>query len=167
MFGALAARSWRHHLKYPSLQRHLLEEALDEPLAEFARKVRAGEGALLECPERPAAVPEVAQAFAPGLMTTGDRPGESLCERVQGPVHLRNGKTVDPATNRFDTVQALTRIEMSSLDHELVSRHLSPGSSLTISDNGLSIETGAKGTDFIVLSKPESGLSELASNNTQ
>lgn len=91
----------------------------------------------------------------------------SLMDRIQSTLHLRDGKLSDPMTDRFDTHQALSRIGMSSLDRELVSRHLSPGSSITISDNGISIETGAKGTDFIVLTKPEQGLEELASNETQ
>ncbi len=90
----------------------------------------------------------------------------SIVDRVQQTIHLDREKTVDPETRRLDAGQTLSRIEMSNLDHELISRHLSPGSSITVSDNGMSVETGARGTDFIVLTKPEYALSEHASNQT-
>jgi len=51
---------------------------------------------------------------------------------------------------------------MNAWTRKTISRLLTPGSSLAISDNGISIETSEKGTDFIVLSKPKS--LEVASN---
>jgi len=87
----------------------------------------------------------------------------SLNDRIQTKIHLRNGKQIDQSTGRMSAEEAFSRIEMSDHDREQVSRLLAAGSSITISDNGQSIETGAKGTDFIVLSDPENGISEVAS----
>lgn len=86
----------------------------------------------------------------------------SLEDRVQQQINLRSGKLIDDRTDRHSINEALDRIQMSKLDKEQVSRLLSPGSSITISDNGMSIETGKKGTDFIVLTKPEKSVSKLA-----
>jgi hypothetical protein len=88
----------------------------------------------------------------------------TLNDRVHRKVNLSDGNEVDPTTGRFNPQDALSRIQMSDHDREQISRFLSKGSSLTISDNGMSIETGKKGTDFIVLSKPQSGLKQIASN---
>jgi len=86
----------------------------------------------------------------------------SLEDRVQEKINLKFGVQVDQSTLRQSVTAALDRVQMSKLDHEQISRFLSPGSSVTISDNGFSIETGAKGTDFIVLTKPQSNLEEVA-----
>lgn len=86
-------------------------------------------------------------------------------DRIHRKINLRSGGDIDQQTNRFPLVSALSRIQMSNHDRKQISRFLSPGSSFTISDNGMSIETGPKkGTDFIVLSKPEPKLAKLASN---
>ena len=50
--------------------------------------------------------------------------------------------------------EVLSRIEIGEEVRVKISRLLTAGSSLTISDNGLSRETGEKGTDFIILTKP-------------
>ena len=78
----------------------------------------------------------------------------SLNDRVHRKVHLKNGSQMDETTARRSVMQALQRLEMDAKTREQISRLLTPGSSVSISDNGLSIETGAKGTDFIVLTKP-------------
>ncbi|MEM7291324.1 MAG: hypothetical protein AAF412_13295 [Pseudomonadota bacterium] len=93
----------------------------------------------------------------------------TLNDRIQAKIYLRNGKELNPLTARYSLEDALARIEMSAHDREQVSRFLSEKSSITISDNGMSIETGDKGTDFIVISDPKaeteaitSGLSRIA-----
>ncbi len=78
----------------------------------------------------------------------------SLNDRVHRKIHLKNGSQMDETTARRSVMQALQRLEMDAKTREQISRLLTPGSSVSISDNGLSIETGAKGTDFIVLTKP-------------
>jgi L,D-transpeptidase-like protein/putative peptidoglycan binding protein len=50
--------------------------------------------------------------------------------------------------------EALDRIEIPPHIRRQISNMLTPGSSLTISDNGISIETLEAGTDFIVLTPP-------------
>lgn len=50
--------------------------------------------------------------------------------------------------------QALDRIEIPDSIRQRISELLTPGSSLAISDDGLSIETFPKGTDFVVLTDP-------------
>ena len=87
----------------------------------------------------------------------------SLLDRVHRPLHLRTENDLDTTTQRRSVFGALSRISIDKRVSEQVSRLLSPGSSIAISDNGLSIETGAKGTDFIVLSKPDKD--KLASAN--
>lgn len=86
----------------------------------------------------------------------------TLSDRIHRPVHLRTGNTLEAGTRRQFVYDALARIEIDDHARQQVGRLLTPGSSVTISDNGLSIETGAKGTDFIVLTKPQSE-EELAS----
>ena len=81
----------------------------------------------------------------------------TLRDRVQKNVSLKSGIQIDRSTQRFSVRRTLDRIQMSKHDREQISRMLSPGSSITISDNGMSIETGAKGTDFIVLTDPKEG----------
>ena len=58
------------------------------------------------------------------------------------------------------------RIEMDDAVRLQLSKLLTPRSSITISDNGLSYETGAKATDFIVLTdpKPNKNLEVVAVN---
>jgi len=87
----------------------------------------------------------------------------SLQDRVQRKLNLRNGKKVIQSTARNPVLRTLDRIELSENTREVISRLLTPGSSLAISDNGISIETGEKGTDFIVLTKPKP--LNLASNS--
>ena len=82
--------------------------------------------------------------------------GISLEDRVQETVHLKNGKEISPVTDRTNLYETLSRISMSAHDRKQVARLLTAGSSITISDNGISIETGKKGTDFIVLTDPYS-----------
>ncbi len=89
----------------------------------------------------------------------------TLLDRVQTKIHLNSGEQVSDETSRFDAMSALSRIQMSKHDRHQIERLLSPKSSITISDNGMSIETGAKGTDFIVLSDPKPGLAQIASEN--
>lgn len=81
--------------------------------------------------------------------------GITLEDRVQEEIHLKDGTRVDTTSGRQDLASILSRIQMSNYDRIQVSRMLSPGSSISISDNGISIETGAKGTDFIVLTDPQ------------
>ena len=50
--------------------------------------------------------------------------------------------------------EALDRIEIPDSIRQRISELLTPGSSLAISDDGLSIETFPKGTDFVVLTDP-------------
>ena len=90
--------------------------------------------------------------------------GITLNDRVQEQIHLKDGKSLSPLSGRADLHDSLSRIQMSKHDRQQVSRLLSPGSSITISDNGMSIETGAKGTDFIVLSDPETPEAEAVSS---
>jgi len=87
----------------------------------------------------------------------------TLNDRIQETIHLKNGKQVDPITGRADVRDTLSRIQMSKHDHNQISRLLSAKSSITISDNGISIETGATGTDFIVLTDPDVSLATASS----
>ena len=50
--------------------------------------------------------------------------------------------------------EALDRIEIPDSIRQRIAELLTPGSSLAISDDGLSIETFPKGTDFVVLTDP-------------
>ncbi|MEM7216141.1 MAG: L,D-transpeptidase [Pseudomonadota bacterium] len=86
----------------------------------------------------------------------------SLNDRVHRDINLRSGDAIDPTSARRSIHDSLTRIEMDKRVRRQISRLLTPGSSIAISDNGLSIETGNKGTDFIVLTKPESQNQALA-----
>ena len=79
----------------------------------------------------------------------------SLEDRVHRRINLQEDAEIEQTTARRALSDALDRIEISAKVKSQVSRLLTPGSSVTISDNGLSIETGAKATDFIVLTKPE------------
>ncbi|MEM9330568.1 MAG: L,D-transpeptidase family protein [Pseudomonadota bacterium] len=86
----------------------------------------------------------------------------SLKDRVQTQLNLKSAHSVDPTTKRRSVHAALSRIVMTNQVRRQISRLLTQGSSIAISDNGLSIETGAKGTDFIVLTKPDSLAKEYA-----
>ena len=79
----------------------------------------------------------------------------SLEDRVHRRINLQKALEIEQTTSRRSVSEALDRVTMSTKVKSQVSRLLTPGSSITISDNGLSIETGAKATDFIVLTKPE------------
>jgi len=79
----------------------------------------------------------------------------SLEDRVQRKLNLRNGKKVVQSTARSPLLRSLDRIKMSENTRKVIARLLTPGSSISISDNGISIETSEKGTDFIVLTKPK------------
>jgi lipoprotein-anchoring transpeptidase ErfK/SrfK len=68
---------------------------------------------------------------------------------AQGTKRLRGDKPAHVASLHSPAV-ALDRIEIPQDAAEKISAMLSPGSSLIVSDNGISHETG-KGTDFIVL----------------
>jgi hypothetical protein len=56
----------------------------------------------------------------------------------------------DPAPTASE---ALDRIELTQDMREQIGQLLSPGSSLIVSDNALSSETGPRYTDFIVLTR--------------
>ncbi|MGI9353132.1 MAG: L,D-transpeptidase family protein [Rhizobiaceae bacterium] len=86
----------------------------------------------------------------------------SLNDRVHRDIGLQTGAEIDPTSDRRSIHDALARVVMEKPVRRQISRLLTPGSSIAISDNGLSIETGAKGTDFIVLTKPEPQNTELA-----
>ncbi|MEM8650258.1 MAG: L,D-transpeptidase [Pseudomonadota bacterium] len=79
----------------------------------------------------------------------------SLEDRVHRRINLQKALEIEQTTSRRSVSEALDRVTMSAKVKSQVSRLLTSGSSITISDNGLSIETGAKATDFIVLTKPE------------
>lgn len=89
--------------------------------------------------------------------------GLTLEDRVQKKIHLKHGKDVTSTTERASLSKTLSRIKMSEHDRKQVARLLSAGSSITISDNGMSIETGKKGTDFIVLTDPNSEAEQTVS----
>ncbi len=57
-----------------------------------------------------------------------------------------------PLVSSISATKALDRIEISSDVREVVSELLTPGSSMVVTDRGISNETG-KGTDFIVLTR--------------
>jgi len=88
----------------------------------------------------------------------------SLNDRVQGKIHLRGEGEIDTSSARRSVSGALERIEMDNVVRKQISKLLTVGSSITISDNGMSIETGEKGTDFIVLTKPKSDPNLIAVN---
>ncbi|PCH80114.1 MAG: hypothetical protein COB90_09455 [Hyphomicrobiales bacterium] len=58
-----------------------------------------------------------------------------------------------PEITAQTTIASLDRIELSPKTRNRISRLLSPGSSLAISDKGISRETGL-GTDFVVITNP-------------
>lgn len=61
------------------------------------------------------------------------------------------GLVVDPADDPYnDIYRALDRVAIPAAARTFISERLTPGSSLIISDNGISQETG-RGTDFVVL----------------
>ena len=86
----------------------------------------------------------------------------SLNDRVHRNISLGTGTEIDPSSDRRSIHEALARVKMDKNVRRQISRLLTPGSSIAISDNGLSIETGVRGTDFIVLTKPESQNTKLA-----
>ena len=57
-----------------------------------------------------------------------------------------------PMVSSISASEALDRVEIPADIKNIVSELLTPGSSMTVTDNGISYETG-KGTDFIVLTK--------------
>ena len=57
-----------------------------------------------------------------------------------------------PMVSSISAAEALDRVEIPADIKNIVSELLTPGSSMTVTDNGISYETG-KGTDFIVLTK--------------
>lgn len=71
--------------------------------------------------------------------------GRGKAARAQQPVPA-------PAGDSRNAVRALERIQLPQAAVDRISELLKPGSSLTISDEGLGRET-AKGTDFIVLTR--------------
>ncbi len=79
----------------------------------------------------------------------------SLQDRVQRRLNLASGKQVIQSTARHPVLRTLDRIKLNDITRDVISRLLTPGSSFAISDNGISIETNDKGTDFIVLTKPK------------
>lgn len=91
----------------------------------------------------------------------------TLNDRVQAQFNLDEGVTLDGSSGRHSLTSTLSRIQMSGHDREQINRFLSPKSSITVSDNGMSIETGERGTDFIVLSDPKNGLSQIASETSE
>jgi hypothetical protein len=65
----------------------------------------------------------------------------------------RKGVTVEPERNALQTAAgALDRLDMPKEAMDRISELLTPGSSLIISDKGISNETG-KGTDFVILTR--------------
>lgn len=72
---------------------------------------------------------------------------ETTAKRL-GITERMNGADLDAATH------ALDRIDIPADVRERIERLISKGSSITITDNGISLETG-QGTDFITLTKPE------------
>ena len=67
------------------------------------------------------------------------------------------GPGVDGSTLRASTSETLSRLKITLGMRKKIERYLTRGSSIAISDNGLSHETGEQGTDFIVLTKPKLG----------
>jgi hypothetical protein len=65
----------------------------------------------------------------------------------------RKGATVEPVRSAPQTAAAaLDRVDMPKEAMDRISELLTPGSSLIISDKGISNETG-KGTDFVILTR--------------
>lgn len=87
----------------------------------------------------------------------------SLEDRIHQPIHTEPADELQTGTTRVQIYNTLARIKFDENTRQQISRLLTPGSSIAISDNGISIETGEKGTDFIVLTKPDYS-SEIASN---
>ncbi len=77
----------------------------------------------------------------------------SLRDRPRVPVYTDEG-LLDSEEAEFQPVSnSLSRIEIDPDVRRKVSSMLTPGSSVSISDNGLSLETTPQGSDFIVLTK--------------
>jgi peptidoglycan hydrolase-like protein with peptidoglycan-binding domain len=78
----------------------------------------------------------------------------SLEDRVYRQINLKGGLKIEPETNRILLSDTLDRIKIDDGTRRRISQMLTPGSSIAISDNGVSGETGEIGTDFVVVSKP-------------
>ncbi len=78
----------------------------------------------------------------------------TLEDRVYRQINLVGDLKVEPDTGRVLLSDTLNRIRIDVETRRRISQMLTPGSSITISDNGISGETGKKGTDFVVITKP-------------
>ncbi|MEM9277394.1 MAG: L,D-transpeptidase family protein [Pseudomonadota bacterium] len=154
-----------------------IDNSLLEALYKKARKIRPANGRVLvrqhhkTIYEAEVSISSPEQPLGSHLLTVTRFDAEnsktdwlhlSLNDRVHRQINLRTGGAIDPTSARQSISDTLARIEMSADVHTQISKLLTPGSSIAISDNGLSIETGAKGTDFIVLTKPETENNQFA-----
>ena len=90
----------------------------------------------------------------------------TLVDRVYRQINLPGNLEVLPATDRISLSDTLGRIRINDLTRHRISQMLTPGSSIAISDNGISAETGRKGTDFVVITKPQHPLTpKVATSN--
>ena len=87
--------------------------------------------------------------------TSADWISVTLKDTVHGSDFDRSKNKIVPASKRYSVTDALDRIEIDPITANRIARLLTPKSSISISDNGLSQETFDKGTDFIVLTKPK------------
>lgn len=78
----------------------------------------------------------------------------TLEDRVYRQINLVGGLKVEQDPGRVLLSDTLDRIMMDVETRRQISEILMPGSSIAISDNGISGETGKKGTDFVVITKP-------------
>ena len=77
----------------------------------------------------------------------------SLQDRQQVPVYTDDGPVASDFAERRSLQDALSRLEIGEEVRRHISTMLTPGSSISISDNGISLETTPKGSDFIVVTK--------------
>ncbi len=114
-------------------------------------------------PEKPLGTHLItAMHFEPGddvtrwlLLTLDNKAGPLRKEaKARDPETASDAPEIDkPLPEPVTAEQALDRIEISDDVRKRISELLTPGSSLAISDDGLSKETHPKGTDFVVLTK--------------
>ena len=77
----------------------------------------------------------------------------SLQDKPRVPVYTDDGPVASEEVERRSLVDALSRLEIDDEVRQRISTMMTPGSSISISDNGISLFTTPKGSDFIVVTK--------------
>lgn len=88
----------------------------------------------------------------------------ALNDRIHRKITPSASEKLDTSTAHRPLEKALSRLKMKPRVVRQIARLIGEGASISISDNGLSMETGETGTDFIVLTKPEHKNSLVASH---